>query len=370
MQDRTRLDVGISVSQSGVPVDIAPDYKKVLDSRWRFLEVAFEVDISFSLPSMPLGSSYENRRINLFRHGLNFVPGIETTVPPFDNDYSGWYGGIRADDEWVYASVSIIGGSAIPAKTVSGLVTVYNLPVLENYEAPKEIVSGGSSAIGDVGVMVLDRSDRSVSLGDNSSTGYSLDTTQKILSIHKHGVANINETLTGRVEVASVNASTDVITFSSVEGNTDWLTKVGAPVTIAPYQSGAAPAPLVAFTQTYDIIPVGTAGFRLATTQANANAGNYINLTSSGTLPMAVMYSERITGDRIVHDVGYPPTYLLALAGQESDGKWFVRPFFDTHVRTTLVFATSRELRIQGVQALPIGHFAYVVLKDPAEIAE
>ena len=44
---------GIMISQEGVPVERAADYQKVLDSRWRFMEVAQEIDIKVDIPAAP-----------------------------------------------------------------------------------------------------------------------------------------------------------------------------------------------------------------------------------------------------------------------------------------------------------------------------
>lgn len=369
MDNQRRLDVGIAISQSGTPVDTAPDYKKVLDSRWRFMEVEHEVDFPLSLPSQPPTPGVFGLtvvRVNVMRHGLDFTPAIESSTL---NDVVFGFGKYAlytfADDEYVYIEARYPNseGASELFETVS--IRVYNLPILEEYSAKKELVAGSSSEQGDVGVKVLDGSDRSVQVGQDYPVGFSVDTTKKILSVHKHGVKYINKTIRAKLEMVSANVSTDIITFDVRSGDTTWVNVPGSEVSFLAVTGlgGQMPAPL-SESNRYYIIPVSPTSFRVATSRANALAGTAVNITSAGRAPVNIYHSEQVTDDLIEHEVGYPPTYLLAKV-EEVDGRRRVHPFKET---LYIVFANSRTIRIQGVQSMPMGEYAYVILKDPAEI--
>ena len=368
MDDQRRADVGISISQSGSPVDMAPDYKKVLDSRWRFMEVEYELDFPLNLPAIPPITAPFARidiRVNIVRHSLGFAPAIEVGSVDGYNFNAGEYSlAYWSDDEWVYAVATYTNTEGAKAINKTIPVRVYNLPILEEYSAPKELVAGSSSEQGDVGVKVLDGSDRSVRVGDDYPVGFSVDTTKKILSVHKHGVKYINKTLSAQGDITNVNATTDVLTYSPREGYSSWIQTPGSPVSFLPWGGGALPAPLASGTQ-YFVIPQTSNSFKIATSKANALAGTAVNITSSGTLPISAFHNETVTDDLIYHDVGYPPTYLLARAEELPNGKMRVGPFMDI---SAVVFANNQTIRIQGVQAMVSGLFAYVILKDPAEI--
>ena len=369
MDNQRRADVGISISQSGSPVDMAPDYKKVLDSRWRFLEVAYEVDFPLRLPARAPDAGTTQRqttRVNVLRHNLKFTPGFESgTLNYIIFDPGAYELYTFSDDEFIYIEASYYPPDGARALSTTIPIRVYNLPVLEEYEAPKELVAGSSSEQGDVGVKVLDGSDRSVRVGDDYPVGFSVDTTKKILSIHKHGVKDINRTLMSDLNMVSANASTDVITYTVRSGYTSWLETPGSEVSFLAVTGlgGALPGGL-SESNRYYTIPVSSNSFKVATTRENALNGVAVNITSAGSTPVNIYHRQQVTDDLIVHDVGYPPTYLLARV-DEIDGKRRAHPFKET---LYIVFANSRTIRIQGVQAQPQGLWAYVILKDPAEI--
>lgn len=368
MDNQRRVDVGISISQSGSPVDLAPDYKKVLDSRWRFMEVEYELDYPLRLPAIsPSGSSFARIevRVNILRHSLGFEPAIEVGASGGSNSNIGEYSlSYWADDEWVYALATYTNTEGAKAINTTIPIRVYNLPILQEYSAPSELVAGSSSEQGDVGVKVLDGSDRSVQVGQNYPVGFSVDTTKKILSVHRHGVKHINKMLTAQGAITNVNTTTDVLTYSPTEGYSSWIQTAGSPVFFIPRGGGALPAPLASGNQ-YFVIPNNSNSFKVATTKSNALAGTAVNITTAGTLPIDAFHDERVTDDLIYHDVGYPPTYLLARVDELPNGKMRVGPFTDI---SAVVYANNQTIRIQGVQAVVSGLFAYVILKDPAEI--
>lgn len=145
----------------------------------------------------------------------------------------------------------------------------------------------------------------------------------------------------------------------------DWITGVAIPVTYSPADFVTYPAPLTTST-IYYTIPVDSTHIKLATSVANAQAGTAINLTSAGSLPGLIVGSS-IPGDNaeaIEHNVGYPPTYMLARVST-INGEHMVYPLNRTNA---MVKSDAKYLRLGGVQAIISGEYAYVVLKDPAEL--
>lgn len=74
---------GIAISQSGVPIDGAPDYTKVIDSRDKFLEVYKQDTVIINLPAIASGGSSANgfeQQILVVNHGLGFYPLFEQSA--------------------------------------------------------------------------------------------------------------------------------------------------------------------------------------------------------------------------------------------------------------------------------------------------
>lgn len=187
------MDTGVIFTQDGVAVPGSADYQRVLDSRWRFMEVELDVPINVSLPALPTSSSNQIEKTIIATHALGKHPYFEvsyTATPVADLPLEIW-----ADEAVVIIRRKTNPSFGQPAQVVTGQLRVYNLPILEEYVAPKTFVQGGSSPEAGVGIQFLEESG-GVSLGDVSSTGFSIDTRKKILSVHKHGRAQISDALT------------------------------------------------------------------------------------------------------------------------------------------------------------------------------
>jgi len=168
---------GVVFTQSGVPVANSSDYQKVLDSHWRFLEIEAENDIAISLPAAAAtvaGRYYEKTVI--LRHNLGFLPLFEANSNAE----------IYSDENTLFIR-RLISGS-IASQNVTGSYRLYNLPVTQDYTAPSEVVSGASSPKTDFGIKFVDGRVPNPPPADNGIQGFSVDTTKKILSIHKTGL--------------------------------------------------------------------------------------------------------------------------------------------------------------------------------------
>lgn len=168
---------GVVFTQTGVPVADSSDYQKVLDSHWRFLEIEAENDISVALPgaaATTAGRYYEKTII--LRHNLGFLPLFEANATA----------DIFSDENTLFIR-RLISGS-VSSQNVTGSYRLYNLPVTQDYTAPSEIVSGASAPKTGFGIKFVDGSVPNTYPSDNGVQGFSVDTTKKILSVHKTGL--------------------------------------------------------------------------------------------------------------------------------------------------------------------------------------
>lgn len=373
-------DVGVVFTQDGVPIRGAADYQKAFDSRWRFMEVFEERPVRASFAEVAaLGSSADRywEKVTLFNHNLGFIPLFETSIRAAD--YDNLFVEAWADKRRIFIRRMVTNQTA-PAETVAGRIRVYNLPAMQEYVAPKGFPQGTSSPKSNTGMKFIDGTVPGVDIEDRSPAGFSVDTTKKILSVHRHGVAQINSSLGHTASVSAINTTSDVLTIGlppdgyPYPTDISWFNQVGRAVNYFPNNGVTFPSPLTTNT-TYYIIPVSPTEIKLATTRENALAGIAINLTTTGSLP-GLLQGVAIDENNIFHGVGYPPTFLIAPTNWQD----FYNPFpNDPETETylgallqrppTFMRADKDNLSFFGVGSVFFGTFAYVFLKDPVEIA-
>lgn len=371
-------NVGAVFTQAGVPVRGSADYQRVYDSRWRFMEKEIDRDFEVVLPAVSgidASLRYYEKTIVL-KHKLGFVPFFETDFT--DAFPSAPIVEIFADHQYVFLR-RFITTTGAPARTISGRIKIYNLPILTEYIAPKGLPQGTSSPRSPAGIKFVDGSG-SADISDNSPVGFSVDSSKKILSIHRHGIAKINDYVGYTARVSAIDTSTNTLTiikppFGAGFGlDLTWTQKLGKPLTY--FVSGTYPGGIAAST-TYYSIPVSASQIKLASTAANARSGIEIDITSAGTLPATINAAADPANpdeNALLHDVGYPPTFLLAEInrdewedGQPDYTEMYVGPML--YIPPTILSADNRYLRFFGVQALYADWLGYIILKDPAEIA-
>lgn len=282
------MDTGAVFAQDGVDVRNAADYQRVLDSRWRFMEVEYDVSFNIGLPAVAGVATVADRYFEktlVYTHALGKIPFFETdavssigTLQQLDFGFWSSTVGIYADADTVFLRRLISTGGAV-AETISGRLRVYNLPILEAYAAPKTFIQSGSSPEANTGIQFLEESG-GVSLGDASSIGFSIDTRKKILSVHRHGQVTLSDSLTP---------------------------------------------------------PAGVT-------------------------------------DAIFHDVGYPPTFLLAQTNivdplaVDYDPLIYIGP--NMNYIPAKISSDTSYLHFKGIQASFGGTFGYIILKDPVELQQ
>lgn len=367
------------ISQEGIDVERAADYQKVLDSRWRFMEVAHEVDITIVMPALSVSVSTV-QRVEVMSHNLGFTPAFHGSHLPleafntgFDPEFIG--AGVYANDKMLYFRRLVDAGTPVAARTVRVKAIIYNLPILEAYNAPVEATSNVGRVESDIGVRALDGSDSTVNIGDNSSHGFSVDTKKKVLSINKVTTKWINSWVFDDGKISATDTATDTFTFTEGDpgggfasnSGTEWI-QTGVGLTISPYDGVNMPGPLTSGT-TYYVIRLSNTQFKLALSKANAEAGIAMDITSAGSLPAFIRRASTLDDTRIAHGAEYPPSFFFCETMNEADFGMSVQSL--RHISTTpLITADSNYLYFNGVQAVYARLLAIIILKDPMELAQ
>lgn len=379
---------GISVTRQGVPIDRAADYQKVLDSRWRFMEVEFVVSQYTNLPvGIANGFQGYTQRTNIFRHNLGFVPAFHGSWKPIGSGYESYItdgyhpdllgAGLWADEEYLYFDRVVDSMTNSAALQIQASALIYNLPILEPYQAPTEVAVGTAPTKSNYGMRALDGSDSSVTVDGSASHGFSVDTKKKIISVNRVGQKWINDYIFDDGRVTAVNTTTDVFTVEDLGGQggfasrigLGWM-KTGVPIVIYPNDGVTFPGPLSQGVSYY-LIQLTETTFKLALSEADAKAGTAINITSTGSLPATIRRGATADDRRVAHGADYPPSFLFCETMLDYDRtKPIAAQSLKHYSATPLVTADNTYLYFNGVQAVYAGLISYIVLKDPLEVAQ
>lgn len=210
---------GFILSQEGVPVSTAADYQKVIDSRWKFLEVAYDtiVDVSYTnlLAHNTNGVTGGTLGTNLYtviNHNLGYVPYFEYEALPnttaklgtgiFAPNGSDWVVqnsllDLYADTKNIYYSVGYTRQINSAPNTYTGIVRlnlrfkIFAIDIQQEYTAPTPAsVAGTSYANTSLGVKILQGG--SGTLGGDDPRAFATNTAYKTLSLQKTGTGVIS----------------------------------------------------------------------------------------------------------------------------------------------------------------------------------
>lgn len=271
-------DVGIIVTQQGTPVDTAADYQKVIDTRWRFLDI--EIEQEFTISHADSGSTHWWVE-KICDHKLGYLPGFYTRT--ISINYNGYdptlfNASIVATKDSVYWRGLYVSGDPTTPVTIKILLRLFALDITTPYQAPIDFfVPGAPINEPDVGVKIL------ANQGDINSpelSNFSVNTLGKAFAIQQTGTA-----------------------------------------------------------------------------------------TAISTTPFSLT---------ITHNMGYPPTYFVAQTQSLAEFKAhtvFANPLPDPVINALTIFpiakvqATTTQLIMFGVQAIITGTYAFLITKEPAELA-
>lgn len=177
---------GIVFSQSGVPVEYAEDYQKVLDTRWKPVGIAMEYPINLTIEA-PLSAI----KVKLFDHNLGYVPAMKA---PRQQDIvnrsiaSAPFSAIMfcADSTSVYYIARNVGG------TVSGTIYLYDFAINEPYDSAYRGIPMSGSHASDFGVKIVGNSERATNMiNTGDEIGYAINTNLKTMSLAKVDVTTV-----------------------------------------------------------------------------------------------------------------------------------------------------------------------------------
>lgn len=169
-------EYGAIFAQSGVPVSRSADYQRVLDSRWKFMEIAQFLYIDMIIPTRSGSSVYLNK---ILEHNLGFLPAFYCS--PL-NISIGFDIKISATKNAIWGYIPAVATSAI---TVRGWLYVFNVDVTTYYKAPYNQPSFAPTGDTSYGAKFLEE-DSHARIDDSGTVGFSLNTQAKALGVHMH----------------------------------------------------------------------------------------------------------------------------------------------------------------------------------------
>ena len=194
---------GISIAYRGTDIRFASDYAKSIDSRWKFMEVAFEDVKTINLPYIAPGVfgvvGFEQSFV-VVEHNLGFFPFFECNVaitqgtPAFSQSGSqGMPFRVYSDKNKLYVFPSYQGDYGQAAVQLTVTYRVYNINIDEEYKAPPYGQPAANAGNSSTGVKILDGT-QPIDVTSKSVEGFSVDTTMKTLSIHSIHTQYIDNT--------------------------------------------------------------------------------------------------------------------------------------------------------------------------------
>lgn len=183
---------GIIATESGVPVDGAPDYRMVSNSNWPTLQVEFEYILGTPLSIATVGGSTAS--IKIFSHNLGYVPAYtyidSSGYNGLGTGYSTGTGNdtfsLIADKENIYLVVTALGSSY--NFTPSGLLRIYSYNPSTTFQAPFYNPADPRTNVGTYGIEALINANDGY-LDDTNFSKYSVSSRAKTLTIHQSGLA-------------------------------------------------------------------------------------------------------------------------------------------------------------------------------------
>jgi hypothetical protein len=364
-------EYGIQISQEGVPLKRAADYQKVLDDKWPFIDILFEGEFKISKADWPAANTWWVYEIA--QHNLGYLPGF--TYREIGTSLITGNTQIIATTNKIYLRGLWLTGDPTTPLNINIYLRVFALDITKEYEYKGERPeSKVRMSARKYGAKVIDPRSPTASLSNQEMSDFSLNTNAKALAIHKTGVQDINPwSRYGSASVSSIDTANNILTFSGT--NIPWTQTVGQACAYFPSDFVTYPSPLS--TSTYYIIPLTTTTLKLASTYQNALDGVAIDITTTGSLPGQLQAMENPSNptDVITHNIGYPPTYLFAIYDPDGPGGIYTDPLMGAPVITSLgslncfITATTTTIKLTGAQSVFSGRVAYVIIRDPSEIA-
>ncbi len=167
---------GAVFTQTGVPIKGSAEYQRVLDSRWKFMEIEQSVRINVPIAAVGFGDPY--LLIKLVDHNLGYLPAFFSTAQDqgVNNPIA------FSTDKAIYYNVS----PGTPAGNIVGWVHIFNVDIQQLYKAEYFKPSNKPDTVSNRGAKFLEDGSKK-KLNDEGAEGFSVNTRAKALSIHMTG---------------------------------------------------------------------------------------------------------------------------------------------------------------------------------------
>lgn len=192
---------GAVFSQQGIDWRRANDYQKVMDSRWKFLDIHREqyVDVSFDLTGQPDGL----KKLLIYRYSLPYTPAFEARLSSQTRSGDPFLNGPRSAEnlrsyaDGIYYVFYYQASFNYAAIRIKGFLRIYALDLRETYKAPSSVLTTAKSAPNArYGAKFLDPNRGGTNIRESDPRKYTLYTPAKQISIHMCG---IQETVAGEL---------------------------------------------------------------------------------------------------------------------------------------------------------------------------
>lgn len=374
---------GIVISQQGIPVKRAADYQKVLDDRWPFLDIEYEVEVPVEVRLVDSGANFY-WSVEIFEHNLGFLPAFTYRVVSgqiYGDSPNGEIELVATNRSIYLKGYFYTGGTA--SWNFKVFLRVYNRDITQEFEYKTEVPDPLAKRDSrKYGARVLKDGVSPAKFTGDEMSDFSLHNNAKVLAIQQTGVLDLNPWIAlDWADATAVDTATEIFTIAGGPGeDISWAQIAGQAIGYLPFDYVTYPGGIAA--GVYYVIPVGSNQIKLANTYKNALAGVAVNITSAGSLPGLIQTTENPSApqDRIYHNVGYPPSYWMTRVEYWVDrdnsayssvqlpltGEDIIYPI-DRGFDEGFAYATTTYIRFRGVQAVAGGKFAYIIFKDPLE---
>lgn len=374
---------GLEFSQEGIPIQRAADYQKVLDDRWPFLDIAFEQEIPIEYEIKANATSYAWSLL-IYEHNLGFLPGF--TYRLLEGSFFDSFGSravwVVSTAKGIYLRGEYFGGDPASKLVMRLFIRCFAVDMLTPFKSPVEHgVPRVRTKSRKYGVKFLKPRLNPERFEGDEMSDFSIHNDAKALAVQQIGQLDLNPWARyDQINVTAIDTTADTLTIALQNANDSmgWVTQAGQAVQYFPQDFITYPNPLNN-SSTYYVIPVGTNTIKLANSYQNALQGVAINLLSAGALPgtLSAADNSAAPGNLFYHDVGYPPTYMLAEYSLADDRATDTLKYLEgQNVINSLsdgfdvgyTQSTTETLAFTGAQAVATGRYAIMVLKDPIEV--
>lgn len=172
---------GATFSQSATPIDRAPDYQRVLDTRWKTMSIV--ATQHFAKADLMNGPKI----VKILDHNLGYLPAFE--APFFNTRYEtqstavGSYAFVADRKSIYYVKVHV--EIATSDYAIEGNINVYDLNIEENFDSKAKGTITPSTRT-DIGVKIIGNDLYAAkNVNDRSALGYAVTTDSKAFGVLK-----------------------------------------------------------------------------------------------------------------------------------------------------------------------------------------